>query len=108
MKQEKTVRLLQFRKKRAAFGHPGSWINKRTWKTDGGGPREATTSLRREHKTPEFASCLHPKDCQLCNGTHHSVQPPSAEATAFQQNAALPEHPEVQRWGDCTPLQHPV
>lgn len=59
-------------------------------------------------RPPSWPPASTPKDCQLCIGTHHSVQPPSMEAAAFQQNAALPEHPEAQLWGDCTPLQHPI
>lgn len=78
MKQGKTVMLLLLRNKGAGFGHPGSRINERTWKSDGGGPKEAGTFLRREPKSPTLASCLHPRgpptlrrDTLFCTTTLH-------------------------------------
>jgi len=68
--------LPQLRNKGAEFGHPGSQTKERTWKSDGGVPKEAITSLGREPESRELASCLRPRglptpqqDTPLCTTT---------------------------------------
>lgn len=84
--------LLQLRNK----GHPGSQINERTWKSAGGGPKEAVTFLRREPESPELASCLHPRgpptpqrDAPFCTAALCGSSCLSAKCCTAPRGAAL-------------------
>lgn len=104
--------LLQLRNKGAGFGHPGSQIKERTWKSDRGGPEEAATFLRREPERPKLASCLHPRgpptlqrDVPFCATALRGGSRPS---TARLETLPCPSTPRRSAGGDCTPPQHPV